>query len=81
MTSPGKFIIPDMAIREEAGKSKLSSDALMDLNLDVLSKHKNIIRIAPSHLVSTIAKSGFSYLWPFCTYEGTFRTFGCFVLS
>ena len=42
-------IIPDIATREEAGKSKLSSDALMDLNLDVLSKQKNIIRIALSH--------------------------------
>ena len=41
-------IIPDIATREEAGKSKLSSDALMDLNLDVLSKQKNIIRIALS---------------------------------
>ena len=42
-------IIPDIATREEAGKSKLSSDALMDLNLDVLSRQKNIIRIALSH--------------------------------
>ena len=42
-------IIPDIATREEAGKSKLSSDAMMDLNLDVLSKQKNIIRIALSH--------------------------------
>lgn len=42
-------IIPDIATREEAGKSKLSSDALMDLNLDVLSKQNNIVRIALSH--------------------------------
>jgi uncharacterized protein YqiB (DUF1249 family) len=42
-------IIPDIATREEAGKSKLSSDALMDLNLDVLSKQENIVRIALSH--------------------------------
>ena len=42
-------IIPDLATREEAGKSKLSSDALMDLNLDVLSRQDNIIRIALSH--------------------------------
>ena len=42
-------IIPDIATRKEAGKSQLSSDAMMDLNLDVLSKHKNIVRIALSH--------------------------------
>ena len=42
-------IIPDIATREEAGKSKLSSDALMDLNLDILSTQGNIIRIALSH--------------------------------
>ena len=42
-------IIPDIATREEAGKSKLSSDAVMDLNLDVLTKQKNIVRIASSH--------------------------------
>ena len=42
-------IIPDIATREEAGKSKLSSDALMDLNLDILSKQNNISRIALSH--------------------------------
>ena len=42
-------IIPDIATREEAGKSKLSSDALMDLNLDVLSRQGNIVRIALSH--------------------------------
>ena len=42
-------IIPDIATRRSAGKSKLSSDALMDLNLDILSKKKNIIRIALSH--------------------------------
>ena len=42
-------IIPDIATRRSAGKSKLSSDAMMDLNLDVLSKQKNIIRIALSH--------------------------------
>ena len=41
-------IIPDIATREEAGKSKLSSDALMDLNLDILSRQSNIIRIALS---------------------------------
>ena len=42
-------IIPDIATREEAGKSKLSSDALMDLNLDVLSRQGNTVRIALSH--------------------------------
>ena len=42
-------IIPDIATRRSAGKSKLLSDALMDLNLDILSKQKNIIRIALSH--------------------------------
>ena len=42
-------IIPDIATREEAGKSKLSSDALMDLNLDILSTQGNIVRIALSH--------------------------------
>jgi len=42
-------IIPDIAIREEAGKSKLHSDALMDLNLDVLSRQNHIVRIALSH--------------------------------
>lgn len=42
-------IIPDIATRDEAGKSKLSSDALMDLNLDVLSRKGNIVRIALSH--------------------------------
>ena len=42
-------IIPDIATREDAGKSKLHSDALMDLNLDVLSKQNNIVRIALSH--------------------------------
>ena len=42
-------IIPDIATRKEAGKSKLSSDALMDLNLDVLSRQKNIVRIVLSH--------------------------------
>ena len=42
-------IIPDIATRRSAGKSKLSSDAMMDLNLDVLSKQGNIVRIALSH--------------------------------
>ena len=42
-------IIPDIATREEAGKSQLHSDALMDLNLDVLSKQNNITRIALTH--------------------------------
>ena len=42
-------IIPDIATRRSAGKSKISSDALMDLNLDILLKQKNIIRIALSH--------------------------------
>lgn len=42
-------IIPDIATRRSAGKSELSSDALMDLNLDVLSKQKNILCIALSH--------------------------------
>ena len=42
-------IIPNIAARRSAGKSKLHSDALMDLNLDILSKQKNIIRIALSH--------------------------------
>ena len=42
-------IIPDIATRKEAGKSQLHSDALMDLNLDILSKQNNIIRIALSH--------------------------------
>jgi len=42
-------IIPDIATREEAGRSKLSSDALMDLNLDVLSRQGKIVRIALSH--------------------------------
>ena len=42
-------IIPDIATREEAGKSVLSSDAMMDLNLDILSRNGNLIRIALSH--------------------------------
>ncbi len=42
-------IIPDIASREEAGKSVLFSDALMDLNLDLLSREDNIVRIALSH--------------------------------
>ena len=42
-------IIPDIATRNDAGKSQLSSDALMDLNLDVLSREGNIVRIALSH--------------------------------
>ena len=41
-------IIPDIATRRSAGKSQLSSDALMDLNLDVLSRQGNIVRIALS---------------------------------
>ena len=42
-------IIPDIATRNDAGKSKLNSDALMDLNLDLLSREGNIVRIALSH--------------------------------
>ena len=42
-------IIPDIATRRSAGKSQLHSDALMDLNLDILSRQKNIVRIALSH--------------------------------
>ena len=42
-------IIPDIVAREEAGKSQLHSDALMDLNLDILSRQNNIVRIALSH--------------------------------
>ena len=42
-------IIPDIATRNDAGKSQLSSDALMDLNLDLLSREGNIVRIALSH--------------------------------
>ncbi len=42
-------IIPDISTREEAGKSQLHSDALMDLNLDILSRQKNVVRIALSH--------------------------------
>jgi len=42
-------IIPDIATRTEAGKSQLNSDAMMDLNLDVLTTEGNIIRIALSH--------------------------------
>ena len=42
-------LIPNIATRRSAGKSQLSSDALMDLNLDILSKQKNIVRIALSH--------------------------------
>jgi len=42
-------IIPDITTRTDAGKSKLSSDALMDLNLDVLTRQNNIVRIALSH--------------------------------
>ncbi len=42
-------IIPDIATRDDAGKSQLSSDALMDLNLDLLSREGNIVRIALSH--------------------------------
>jgi uncharacterized protein YqiB (DUF1249 family) len=40
-------IIPDIATREEAGKSV--SDGFMDLNLDILSKQNNFVRIALSH--------------------------------
>lgn len=40
-------IIPDIATREEAGKSV--SDGFMDLNLDILSKQNHFIRIALSH--------------------------------
>ena len=32
-------IIPNIATRRSAGKSKLHSDALMDLNLDIFSYH------------------------------------------
>lgn len=42
-------IIPDIRARTRAGKSKLQSGALMDLNLDVLSRKDNIVRIALSH--------------------------------
>ena len=42
-------IIPDIATRNDVGKSQLSSDALMDLNLDLLSREGNIVRIALSH--------------------------------
>jgi len=42
-------LIPDIATRRSAGKSKLAPDALMDLNLDVLSKQGSIVRIALSH--------------------------------
>ena len=42
-------IIPDIATRRSAGKSQLHSDALMDLNLDILSRQGNIVRIALSH--------------------------------
>ena len=42
-------IIPDIATRNDAGKSVLFSDALMDLNLDLLSREGNIVRIALSH--------------------------------
>ena len=40
-------IIPDIATREEAGKSV--SEGFMDLNLDILSKQNNFVRIALSH--------------------------------
>lgn len=42
-------IIPDIAARRSAGKSQLHSDALMDLNLDILSKQNSYVRIALSH--------------------------------
>lgn len=42
-------IIPDIAMRNDAGKSVLSSGALMDFNLDLLSREGNIVRIALSH--------------------------------
>ena len=42
-------IIPDIATRNDAGKSQLSSGAMMDLNLDLLSREGNIVRIALSH--------------------------------
>ena len=42
-------IIPDIATRRSAGKSKLPSDAMMDLNLDILSRNNHLIRIALSH--------------------------------
>ncbi len=42
-------IIPDIATRRSAGKSQLSSGALMDLNLDFLYREGNIVRIALSH--------------------------------
>ena len=42
-------IIPDLQTRNKAGKSKLESQSLMDLNLDILYRENNTVMIALSH--------------------------------
>jgi len=42
-------IIPDLQTRNKAGKSKLDSESLMDLNLDILYRENNTVMIALSH--------------------------------
>ncbi len=43
------LIIPNLKHRKTAGKSKLDSESMMDLNLDVLDKKSNTSLIALSH--------------------------------
>ena len=42
-------IIPDLQTRNKASKSKLESQSLMDLNLDILYRENNTTMIALSH--------------------------------
>lgn len=43
------LIIPDLQTRNKAGKSKLESQSLMNLNLDILFRENNKAMIALSH--------------------------------
>lgn len=43
------IIVPDLDKRIGYGKSKLDSDCMMDLNLDILHRENNTVRIALSH--------------------------------
>jgi hypothetical protein len=42
-------IIPDLQTRNKAGKSKLESQSMMDLNLDILYREDSTMMIALSH--------------------------------
>jgi hypothetical protein len=42
-------IIPDLQIRNKAGKSQLESQSMMDLNLDILYRENITVMIALSH--------------------------------